>query len=61
MRKRVSKPDTKSKKFSNQLSYEDRQKARGLVKVGAWVPFDERDTLLDYAEILRKKADATAH
>jgi len=46
----------KAGQFAAQMSYEDRQRAKGLCKVGAWVPIEQRDELLDIAESMRVKA-----
>lgn len=40
-------------KYKSQESYNERMKKRGFIKVGAWVPVEDREELLDIAHEMR--------
>lgn len=42
-----------STKYASQDSYNERMKKAGFVKIGVWVPADDRDSLLDKAYEMR--------
>lgn len=45
--------EAKSTKYRSQESYNERMAAAGFIKVGAWVPEEDRERFLDYAYGLR--------